>query len=93
MTHETRTIISVVIAAPAFVCFGAAAWLRATSDRLAASPDAAASIEAGESLDEHYIPEAELLSPEGQALRSKANRLAKLGLALFALALLNHLTT
>ena len=56
---------------------------------MAASPEAEAIIDTGESLDGRYIPEPELLSPEGQAIRSKASRLTTVGLALIALALLN----
>ena len=92
MTHQTRVLISIALAAAAFISFAAALWLRARSDQLANSPVVLRTIQAHEDLDGHYVPEDALLSPAGLRMRRQGNRLLALGAILITLALLNHLT-
>ena len=93
MNREVRVLISIVLAVPAFIFFALALWLRARSDQLAKTPAARQTIRQNEELDDHYVPDDALLSPIGVQMRRRGNRLMTLGGALFALALLNHLTS
>jgi hypothetical protein len=93
MNREVRVLISIVLATPAFLLFPLALWLRVRSDQLAKTPAALQTIRQNEELDNHYVPDDELLSPIGVQMRRHGNRFMTLGVVLVVLALLNHLTS
>jgi len=91
MTVELRTLLSVVLAIPAFLLIAVALWSLIRADRMARSPEALRAIEEGEDLDNQYFPPDELLSDRGRHLRRRGMRMLTIAAGLFACALLTGL--